>query len=114
MTSRTKRLFLRDADLILQQHVGLAVRCEIKVLTCCEGDAKKTDMNKLRSELPFALTATVDCYDGNCSRCRRHSYVCAGGATNNWWNRSLYLGTNGIQGLCMDDNDTLYYRKYSK
>jgi hypothetical protein len=63
------------------------------------------DIRKIKMELPNVLRATVSCYAGDCSSCRRHSYVCSGGASNNWWNRSMFLATHKITNLQMNDKD---------
>lgn len=63
------------------------------------------DMNSLRHILPRVLEATLMCYTGDCSRCARHSVVCSGGVSNNWWNRSMHLCKNKISSFNMDDSD---------
>ena len=63
------------------------------------------NMDEMRKELPKVLRATIQCYDGDCKDCRRHSYVCDGGATNSWWQRSMFLGTHRITNLCLEEND---------
>ena len=63
------------------------------------------DMNSLRRILPKVLESTLACYDGDCSRCSSHSVVCNGGVTNNWWTRSMFLASNRLFNLNMNDND---------
>lgn len=63
------------------------------------------DMTFIKKQLPHVLDATVNCYAGDCSKCRRYSYVCSGGVTNNWWNRSVFLGSYRITSLNLDKND---------
>ena len=63
------------------------------------------DMNTIKKYLPRVLDATVSCYAGDCSKCRRYSYVCSGGVTNNWWNRSMFLSSHRITNLCLQEND---------
>lgn len=63
------------------------------------------DLTVIKRHLPHVLEATVGCYSSDCSKCRKYSYVCSGGATNDWWNRSVYLGSYKITSLCPDEND---------
>ena len=63
------------------------------------------DMNSLRRILPKVLESTLACYDGDCSRCSSHSVVCNGGVTNNWWTRSMFLASNRLFNLNMNEND---------
>ena len=45
------------------------------------------------------------CFDGDCSRCSSHSVVRYGGVTKNWWARSMFLASNRLFNLDMNDND---------
>lgn len=63
------------------------------------------NMPKIKKELPNVLRAMVLCYSGDCSMCRRHSYVCSGGVTTSWWNRSMFLSIHKLTSLCMTEND---------
>jgi len=63
------------------------------------------DLLILKKSLPKVLQATVKCYAGDCSMCRRHSLVCGGGPSNCWWFRSMYLGPNQVTSLEMNEND---------
>ena len=63
------------------------------------------DMNSLRRILPKVLESTLACYDGDCSRSSSHSVVCNGGVTNNWWTRSMFLASNRLFNLNMNEND---------
>jgi hypothetical protein len=65
----------------------------------------KGDVDKIKLVLPKVLEATVRCYNGDCSMCRRHSLVCAGGDSHNWWLRSMFLGANKITGFNMNSAD---------
>lgn len=49
------------------------------------------DVNKMKSKMTGIIKTTLDCYGGDCSKCRRNSLVCRGGKTNNWWLRSEHL-----------------------
>ena len=72
------------------------------------------DVNKMKADLPNVLRATVRCYSGDCSLCRRHSYVCSGGVTNSWWTRSMFLACHKLTGLCMEDSDEHLLREILK
>lgn len=63
------------------------------------------NMSKIKNELPNVLRATIRCYSGDCSMCRRHSYVCAGGVSTSWWTRSMFLAIQKLTNLCMTEND---------
>ena len=63
------------------------------------------DMTSLRRILPKVLESTLACYDGDCSRCATYSVVCQGGVTNNWWTRSMFLASNKLHNLNMNEND---------
>ena len=52
----------------------------------CGGDVKK-----MNAKVPGIIETTLDCYSGDCSKCRRISIVCRGGKTKNWWARSKHL-----------------------
>lgn len=52
------------------------------------------------------LAATMKCYGGDCGMCRRHSMVCDGGITLNWWNRSMFLWPSRITVLNISETDT--------
>ncbi len=60
---------------------------------------------KLVKSLDKALTATVLCYSGDCTKCRRDSFVCGGGQRSSWWERSAFLGPHNITCLRMSEND---------
>lgn len=55
------------------------------------------NMAKISRRMPGVLSATVDCYSGDCSHCRRTSVVCNGGSRDNWWHRSCYLNTGVLR-----------------
>jgi len=63
------------------------------------------DVAKIKCQLPQVLDATLHCYSGDCSKCRRYSKVCGGGSTNSWWMRSAYLGPHQVTHLNMTEND---------
>ena len=33
--------------------------------------------------------------------------ACAGGVSNNWWNRSAFIGVNRITCLCLEESDLI-------
>ena len=63
------------------------------------------DMNSLRRIFPKILESTLVCKDGDCSRYSSHSTFCNAGVTNNWWTRSMFLASNRLFNLNMNDND---------
>ena len=63
------------------------------------------DMNSLQRILPKVLESTLAFYDGDCFRCSSHSVVCNGGGNNNWWTCSMFLASNRLFNLNMNDND---------
>ena len=81
----------------------IKARCSLVVKELLKIYAGDTD--KIKKQLPAALRATLSCYKGDCSSCRRHSYVCSGGASSDWWLRSMFLATHGIRSLSMTEND---------
>ena len=97
-TTREQRL---QAKKVLSQDVK--ARCSLILKELMKEHAG--DMNALRTILPRVLKATLLCYSGDCSQCAKHSVVCRGGVTNNWWLRSMFLGCNKITHFNMDDND---------
>ena len=63
------------------------------------------DMISLRRILPKVLESTLACYDVDYSRCALYSVVCRGGVTNSWWTRSMFLASNKLHNLNMNEND---------
>ena len=63
------------------------------------------NMTEIKKKLPKVMEATLRCYTGDCSMCRRHAIVCEGGDRKNWWNRSFHLATSKINQLNMTDKD---------
>ncbi|KAK6189690.1 hypothetical protein SNE40_001691 [Patella caerulea] len=88
---------------ILSQDVK--ARCSLIMTTLFENHCGNTE--EMRKCLPKVLESTIRCYDGDCSKskCRSHSVVCPGGITNNWWNRSMYLASNKVDSLNMNEHD---------
>ena len=52
------------------------------------------DVTTLKQLLPRVMEAIVNCYAGDCSKCRRNSYTCTGGVSNN---KSAFIGVNCIK-----------------
>ena len=71
-------------------------------------------LTTLKQLLPWVLEATVNCYAGDCSKCRRNAYACAGGVSNNWSNRSAFLGVNRITRFCIKESDKQLIMKIVK
>ena len=65
------------------------------------------DMTALRRCLPKVLESTLLCYSGYCSKCAQNSVICHGSVSNNWWNRSMFLASNKIHHLNMDESDKI-------
>ena len=91
-----------EAQKVLSRDIK--ARCSLisKELTkACSGETKI-----MREKLPYVLDATLRCYCGDCSRCKRHSYVCNGGVGSGaWWNRSIFLSKYKLHSLNPDEND---------
>lgn len=51
----------------------------------------------IASKMADTIECTLNCYGGDCSRCRFHSVVCNGGSRKNWWSQSCYLKTGGLK-----------------
>ncbi|OWF45136.1 hypothetical protein KP79_PYT13246 [Mizuhopecten yessoensis] len=78
----------------------IKARCSLvcKELTKdCSGETKT-----MREKMPLVLDATLRCYSGDCSRCKRYSFVCS---TGTWWNRSIFLSKYKLYSLNMNEND---------
>ena len=64
------------------------------------------DNRRVSALMPRAIETTLNCYGGDCTKCRYYSVVCGGGKKPNWWHRSMYLQTGQIHYLNMTDEDT--------
>lgn len=91
----------KAAQKVLSQDVK--ARCSLILKELMKEHAG--NMTALRRILPKVLESTLSCYDGDCSKCPNHSVVCHGGVTNNWWNRSMFLASNRMYNLNMNEND---------
>ena len=63
------------------------------------------DIAKICHKLPKIVESTLNCYNGDCSQCRRTSIVCGGGVRNSWWKKSVYLRAYSLQKLLMTADD---------
>jgi hypothetical protein len=91
----------RKAHTVFSQDVK--ARCSLVLKKMMETFAG--DLTALKKELPRVLTATIKCYAGDCSNCARYSVVCSGSVNSSWWTRSMFLGTNKISVLNMNESD---------
>ena len=67
------------------------------------------DNRKVSALMPRAIETTLNCYGGDCTKCRYYSVVCGGGEKS-WWHRSMYLQTGQIHYLNMTDEDRVTLR----
>lgn len=72
------------------------------------------NLQKLTPAINRAVEATIACYSGDCTNCRRHSIVCGGGQKNSWWERSAFLAPSHINTLQMTENDKTLLRQLIK
>ena len=91
----------KEAQKVLSQDVK--ARCSLILKELMKDHAG--NMAAFKRILPKVLESTLSCYAGDCSKCANNSVVCHGGVTNNWWSRSLFLSSNRIHNLNMNDND---------
>ena len=63
------------------------------------------DMKTIARKMPTIVATMVDCYGGDCRRCRYHGIVCRGGKKTGWWSQSPYLWNCGLRALDMTDSD---------
>ena len=91
----------KEAQKVLSQDVK--ARCSLILKELMKDHAG--NMAAFKRVLPKVLESTLSCYDGDCSKCANNSVVCHGGVTNNWWSRSMFLSSNRIHNLNMNDND---------
>jgi hypothetical protein len=101
MFSGTTKVVKRDQQKIL----GLDLKNRCHIIFQQLYDTHGGSIKDIASRIPKVLDATIRCYAGDCSKCRRHSLVCSGGKRRNWWNRSIYLHTAGIRYLSMTNGD---------
>ena len=64
-----------------------------------------SNMAAFKRILPKVLKLLLSCYDGDCFKCANNSAVCHGGVANHWWSRSMFLSSNRIHNLSMNEND---------
>lgn len=91
----------KEAQLTLSRDVKS--RCSMVYKKLMEEE--QGDISTIKRKLPKVLEATLKCYSGDCSMCRRYAQVCDGGLTNNWWRRSMHLATSRLTELHMTPSD---------
>ena len=57
------------------------------------------NMTKIAARMPKVIEATLNCYSGDCSKCRHNAIVCGGGQKTGWWTKSLHLSPNQLTHL---------------
>ena len=68
------------------------------------------NVTKVASLMPRVIETTLDCYGGDCKKCRYSSVVCSGGK-GNWWKKSMYLQTGNLHYLNMTSADRITLRR---
>ena len=68
------------------------------------------DSRKVSALTPRVIETTLNCYGGDCTKCRYYSVVCGGGKKTSWWHRPMYLQTAQIQYVNMTDEDRVTLR----
>ena len=54
------------------------------------------DVTKVGKKLGSTVQSVVECYSGNCSKCRSNRFnLCGGGIRNSWWSQSEYFKAYG-------------------
>lgn len=61
-------------------------------------------IHKIKSKMPAVIETTINCYAGDCSRCRKQSIVCRGGKKN-WIAGSMELKSCGVTSIQMTGED---------
>ena len=90
---------------------ALDVKSRCHIIHSTLSDRHAGDNRKIMSLMPRVIEATLDCYSGDCHKCRYHSIVCAGGKNNNWWHTSMWLQCGHISHVNMTDTDRVTLRK---
>ena len=68
------------------------------------------NVTKVASLMPRVIETTLDCYGGDCKKCRYSSVVCSGGK-GNWWKKSMYLQTGTLHYINMTSADRITLRR---
>lgn len=63
----------------------------------------------MQKKMPEAINATIECYGGNCEKCRKHSVVCPGGKKS-WRVKSKCLNGCNASELHPNDDDKALLR----
>ena len=69
--------------------IDIAERCHAEINKAHKIHAG--DFTKIKRKLSFTCDALVTCYQGQHNLCRKHSFVCKGGTSDNWVMRSSFL-----------------------
>ena len=71
------------------------------------------NMEQIARRMPGVISATIDCYAGDCSHCRKCGIVCSGGVRKSWWHKSFRLTTGVLhpRTLCMSASDRTLMRE---
>ena len=72
--------------------IDIADRCHAEINKAHKIHAG--DFTKIKRKLSFTCDALVTCYQGQHNLCRKHSFVCKGGTSDNWVMRSSFLPKN--------------------
>lgn len=100
----------QEQQKILSQDIKC--RCSLVLKELLKATAG--DLSSMRRALPHVVRAMVKCYDGDCSSCRRYSYVCSGGVTTSWWQRSMFLASHRLTHLNLQESDKFLLQEIIK
>lgn len=62
------------------------------------------NMAEMRERMPEVIETTLDCYAGDCSKCKKKSIVCQG-EKKPWISQSMHLRNAGVTALNINDDD---------
>ncbi len=71
------------------------------------------NIERIARRMPSVISATVNCYGGDCNQCRKRAVVCDGGMRKSWWKKSFRLTTGVLRprSLCMSVSDRALMRE---
>ena len=71
------------------------------------------NIQQIARRMPGVISATTDCYAGDCSHCRKCGIVCSGGVRKTRWHKSFRLTTGVLhpRTLCMPASDRALMRE---
>ncbi|KAK3106587.1 hypothetical protein FSP39_023143 [Pinctada imbricata] len=70
--------------------IDIADRCQAEINQAYKSHTG--DVQIMQRKLTYATDAIIQCYQGCHALCRKKSFVCKGGKTNNWLLKSNFLG----------------------